>query len=116
MTEVIHILSIIFLLLGSLCNIIVGVGLFRFPDFYSRMHATGITDSLGTGFIIVALMLQSDWGISLSKLLLILAFMLLTGPTITYTLANVARKEDLADKAKQTTQDKNSNGEGSSNL
>lgn len=116
MTEVINILSIICLLLGSVCNILAGIGLFRFPDFYSRMHATGITDSLGSIFILLGLILQSGWDTSLSKLLLILLFILLTGPTTTYTLANAARRAGLAAKlaTKTTTAEKRS-GESSSN-
>ncbi|WDE09032.1 monovalent cation/H(+) antiporter subunit G [Thalassomonas viridans] len=116
MTDVLSILSAVFLLLGSLCNLIAGIGLFRFPDFYSRMHATGITDSLGTGFILVGLMLLSSWDISLSKLILILAFILLTGPTITYSLANAAKQQGLAEKLTEEAEaaEKN-NGEGPSN-
>ncbi|WP_281560987.1 monovalent cation/H(+) antiporter subunit G [Thalassomonas sp. RHCl1] len=116
MTEIFNTLSFICLLLGSLCNLIVGIGLFRFPDFYSRMHATGITDSLGTAFILVGLMLQSGWDISLTKLILILVFILLTGPTITYSLANAAKQEGLAAKLTKTAGTAASNnGEASSN-
>lgn len=116
MMEILNILSFICLLFGSLCNLIVGVGLFRFPDFYSRMHATGITDSLGTALILVGLMLQSGWDISLTKLILILVFILLTGPTITYSLANAAKQEGLAAKlAEEAGAKEKSSGEASSN-
>jgi len=114
MTDLLTILSFICLLLGSLCNLLAGIGLFRFPDFYSRMHATGITDSLGTGFILVGLMLQSGWDTSLTKLILILVFILLTGPTITYSLANAAKQHGLTAKLTEEAAEK-SGGEASSN-
>ena len=69
--------------------------LFYFPDVYSRMHATGVADTLGSGLILVGLMLQIGWDSALGKLILILLFTLLTSPTISYVLANTAmRNED----------------------
>ena len=98
MTEFLYGLSLLCLLFGSCCNILAGIGLFRFPDFYSRMHASGVTDSMGSAFILLGLMLQSGWDTSLSKLILILIFILITSPTITYSLANAARQEDSHDR------------------
>lgn len=95
MSELINLLSMLCLLLGCCCNIVAGLGLFRFPDFYTRMHAAGVTDSLGSSFILLGLMLQSGWGIDLSKLILILIFTLITAPTVSYTLAKAARQQGL---------------------
>lgn len=103
MSELITILSIICLLLGSVCNIIAGIGLFRFPDFYTRMHAAGITDTLGSALILLGLMLQSGWDIGLSKLVLILLFTLITAPTISYALANAAKQQGLHAKTAMQT-------------
>lgn len=99
MSELLNGLSFICLLLGAICNLIAGVGLFRFPDVYTRMHAAGVTDTLGTGLILIGLMLLSDSSTTLSKLILILVFSLLTGPTVSYTLANAAA---LAKKKKSS--------------
>ncbi len=41
------------LLLGSIFAVIGGIGLLRLPDFYSRMHGGGITDTLGAGLILI---------------------------------------------------------------
>ncbi len=90
MSEVINGLSVICLLLGGLASIIAAIGIFRFPSFYTRMHAAGITDTLGSGLILIGLMLQSGWDTTLAKLVLILLFTLITSPTISYTLANAA--------------------------
>ena len=114
MNELINLLSILCLSLGCVCNIVAGLGLFRFPDFYTRMHAAGITDSLGSGFILLGLMLQTGWGIDLSKLILLLIFTLITGPTVSYALAKAARQQDLTKKiAKETAAAEKTCGEGS---
>ncbi|MFT7246647.1 MAG: multicomponent Na+:H+ antiporter subunit G [Candidatus Azotimanducaceae bacterium] len=67
-----------------------GVGVMRFPDFFTRMHAAGVSDTLGAGLIIVALMLFSMDLNEVIKLGLILAFILITSPTSSHALAKAA--------------------------
>lgn len=74
----------IFLLLSG------GVGLLRFPDMFSRMHAAGVTETLAASLILVGLMLLAGWGIVMFKLLLILVFILITSPTASHALAKSA--------------------------
>ena len=94
MLEILNIVSMVLLVLGCVCNLIAGFGIFYFPDVYSRMHATGIADTLGTGLVVLGLMLQPGWDGATGKLLLILLFTLLTSPTVTYVLANTALRGD----------------------
>jgi len=77
------------LLMGG-CFFIVtgGVGLLRLPDVYSRMHASGIIDTLGAGLFLCGLMIQGGLSTVTVKLALILIFILFTSPTATYALAN----------------------------
>ena len=68
-----------------------GLGLIRLPDVYSRMHAAGMTDTLGAALFIAGMSVQAvQAGLILVtvKLLMILVFILFTGPTATYALAN----------------------------
>lgn len=91
--RVLDFVSGLLLVAGGLFAISGGVGLFRFPDFYTRVHAAGLTDSAGAGLILLGLLLQvSDWGTAV-RLVLILLFMLLTGPTATQALAQAARRD-----------------------
>lgn len=83
-------LSWLCLLLGSFFCISGGIGMLRFPDFYTRMHASGVTDTLGAGLILLGLMLQAGWSLVLVKLILILLFILLTSPTSSHALAKAA--------------------------
>lgn len=83
------------LLVGSGFAVSGGLGLLRFPDFYTRIHAVGLTDAAGAGFILLGLLLVSpDWQTAV-RLVLILLFMLLTGPTATQALAQAARRDRL---------------------
>lgn len=93
MIEILDFISVACLLLGCFCNVVAGIGIFYFPDVYSRMHATGIADTLGTGLVLVGLMLHSGWDSASGKLMLILIFTLITSPTVTYVLANTVMRE-----------------------
>ncbi|MDY6967112.1 MAG: monovalent cation/H(+) antiporter subunit G [Spirochaetota bacterium] len=73
------------------------IGLLRFPDFYSRMHATGKGDTLGALLILVGLAIYNlhhgfAWldVVQSIKLLLIAVFWLLAGPTATHALLRSA--------------------------
>lgn len=67
-----------------------GIGVLRFPDFFTRMHAAGVTDTLATILILLGLMILAGWGIVLFKLALILLFIMLTSPTASHALAKSA--------------------------
>ncbi len=84
------------LLSGSAFCIIGGLGLLRLPDVYARMHAAGITDTLGAGLVLTGLMVQGGFSLVTVKLFLILVFLLYTSPTSTYALANAAYRRGLA--------------------
>lgn len=90
MDELLNVLSWICLLLGSFFAVSGGIGLLRFPDFFSRLHPAGITDTLGAALILVGLMFQAGLSLISVKLMMILAFLLLTTPTATHALAKSA--------------------------
>jgi multicomponent Na+:H+ antiporter subunit G len=90
MTTLIDILSWTLLSLGGVAVLIGGIGALRMPDLYSRMHAAGITDSLGAILIIVGIMLQSGLSLATVKLAAILLFLLITSPTSSNALASAA--------------------------
>ena len=90
MTNWIDLFSWVLLMGGSFVGISGGIGLLRFPDFYTRMHAAGVTDTLCAALILLGLMLQAGWGLVLLKLFVILALLLLTSPTATHALGRAA--------------------------
>ena len=86
----IEITSAICLLIGSFLCFSGGVGILRFPDFYTRMHAVGVTDTLGAGMILIGLMLQSHDILVTAKLVMILLMTLFINPTASHALAKAA--------------------------
>jgi multicomponent Na+:H+ antiporter subunit G len=90
MADVLDWISWLMLLSGGLVAVIGGLGLLRFPDFYTRLHAGGMTDTLCILLIIGGLILQAGLSILSIKLALILLFMLFTAPTASHALARAA--------------------------
>lgn len=86
----IHILSGILLLAGAAFGVIGGLGLLRFPDFYTRLHAAGVTETLCALLIIFGLILQAGFSLLTIKLVLVLLFLLFTAPTASHALARAA--------------------------
>ena len=77
--------------LGSLFVFLGGVGAIRFPDVFTRIHAAGITDTMGTLLVLAGCAVYAGPTLAAVKIAAVLAFLLLTGPTATYALANAAR-------------------------
>ena len=79
------------LLLAGVFFLIVGcAGTLRMPDFYTRLHAASVADTLGATLVILGLVLQAGPTLITAKLALIWVFMWLTGPTATHALAKAA--------------------------
>lgn len=95
MDALLDVVSWILLLGGGFFAVSGAIGVLRFPDFFARIHAAGVTDTLGAGLILTGLMLQAPDAIALVKLVFILAFALLTSPTATHALAKAAIKGGL---------------------
>ncbi len=92
------VLGWILLVLGSFFCLVGSIGLIRLPDFYSRVHAAGIVDSLGAILILLGMMTQTQEPIVIIKLTLVLFFMMLTGPTAVHALARAANLTDKESK------------------
>ncbi|MFC1575950.1 cation:proton antiporter, partial [Gemmatimonadota bacterium] len=67
----VDLLSWIFLLSGSAFAIVGGIGVIRMPDLFTRLHAAGITDTMGAGLILAGLMFQGGLSMVTVKLILI---------------------------------------------
>ncbi len=79
-----------FLVAGAAFLLVGGIGLLRLPDLFTRMHAAGITDTLGAGLILVGLMFEAGPTLVSVKLFLSLVFLFFTSPTSTHALARAA--------------------------
>ena len=89
------VISWIFLLIGSFFALVGGIGIVRLPEFFSRMHGGGITDTLGAALIILGLCFAAgDW-LVVVKLVMILFFLFLTSPSSCHALARSALSQGV---------------------
>jgi multicomponent Na+:H+ antiporter subunit G len=90
MSAVLDISSWILLVAGGLFCVVGSVGLLRMPDFYTRVHAASVTDTLGVGLILLGLMLQAGLTLIAAKLAVIGLLVFFTSPAATHALAKAA--------------------------
>jgi multicomponent Na+:H+ antiporter subunit G len=71
------------------------VGLLRFPDIYSRLHALTKADNVGLGLTVLALMLQAESGSEVFKLGLIWVLVLAASATVCFLIGNEAYRRGV---------------------
>ena len=91
----IDILSGALMISGGVLGVIGGMGMHRFPDFYSRQHAAGVTDILCALLILLGLGLQAGLTLAAFKLLLIFIFLFFSSPASSHAVANAAMHTGL---------------------
>ncbi|OFZ54196.1 MAG: hypothetical protein A2428_01905 [Bdellovibrionales bacterium RIFOXYC1_FULL_54_43] len=89
--------SVLMLSLGAGLFVAGSIGLLRFPDPTSRLHALTKADVLGLGAIVLGLLLQADTAVVGLKLLLIWALALLASATNCYLIARWIGCQGTAD-------------------
>ena len=71
------------------------IGLIRFPDVLTRLHAVTKADNLGLGFVVVGLLLQADSWETAWRLLLIWLMVLLGSATACHLVAQSVLRRDF---------------------
>jgi len=90
-----NIAVIVFLMSGLFFLAVAAIGALRLPDFYTRSHALGVTDTLGTFLLLAGLVFHYGISITSAKILLIVLFIQLANPTITHVLFRAAWRSGL---------------------
>ncbi len=90
MSLFITLMSWLSLVLGGIFCIVGAIGLLRMPDFYTRMHAASVIETLGAGLILLGLILQAGFTLVTAKLLMLGLLILFVSPTATHALARAA--------------------------
>ena len=70
-SDVVNLASWILIVAGSAFCMIGALGLLRMPDFFTRMHAASLIDTLGAGFLLLGMMLQAGLTLVTVKLLVV---------------------------------------------
>ena len=99
---IIDLISILLIVSGLVFFLGAAVGLVRFPDFYTRMHAAGKGDTLSSLLVILGFALHefrhfdgSGDVIVFLKLLAICGFIMLTSPTATHALMDAGYEDGI---------------------
>ena len=92
MTEI---LTAILLIAGAIFFLAGTVGLLRFPDVYTRLHALTKADNVGLGLVVAGLALQAESWAVVGKLLLIWLLVLLASASVAHLVAAAARQRGV---------------------
>jgi len=81
---------------GSAFAVIGALGLLRMPDFYTRVHAASVTDTLGAALLLAGMILQAGFSLVAVKLAIIGVLVFFTSPTATHALVKAALERGVA--------------------
>ena len=87
-------LSILFIVAGAFFYLAGTVGLLRFPDAYTRLHALTKADNLGLALVVLGLLLQVDSVLAGLKLVLVWLLVLLSGAVVSQLVARAERQRE----------------------
>ena len=90
-----NIITVILLLSGAFFFFAGTLGLIRFPDVYTRLHALTKADNVGLGLIVLGLAVQSDTLAGAGKLLLIWLLVMLAGASTANLIAREALRHGI---------------------
>ncbi len=76
-----------FIFLGISLVIISTIGIIRFPSFYTRLHAAGITDSSGAMLLLIGFAMQNELSTNTVKIILLILILWIANSTNSYILA-----------------------------
>jgi multicomponent Na+:H+ antiporter subunit G len=100
METVTEIITVTCLVGGAFFALTAGVGILRMPDFYSRAHPAGKSDTLAQTLVMIGLLFQAlqyeDLGFGAAiKLVLISVFLFITAPTAVHAITRAAHVDGL---------------------
>ena len=97
-SEVVNLASWLLIAAGSIFCLIGALGLLRMPNFFTRMHAASVIDTVGAGLLLLGMMLQAGLTLVSVKLVFIGLLLFFTSPTATHALARAARARGIGPK------------------
>ena len=95
MSTAVDLLSWFFLLTGGFFAIVGALGMLRMPDFYTRMHAASVTETLGVALLLIGMILQAGFTLAAAKLAILGLLISFASPTATHALAKAALARGL---------------------
>jgi multicomponent Na+:H+ antiporter subunit G len=94
MSVALDVFTVVAVVAGAFFYLAGTVGLLRFPDTLTRLHALSKADNLGLGLIVLGLVPRVDGGLVAVKLVCVWLLVLLSGATVAQLIARVVREQD----------------------
>lgn len=94
MRTLLDLLSMLAVVAGAVFYLAGTVGLLRFPDAYTRLHALTKADNLGLALVVLGLLLQVDSVLAGLKLVLVWLLVLLSGAVVSQLVARAERQRE----------------------
>jgi multicomponent Na+:H+ antiporter subunit G len=95
MNAALEVVSAIAIAAGAFFFMAGTVGLLRFPDALTRLHALTKADNLGLGLVVLGLILRADSAFAAVKLILVWLLVLLASAVVSQLVARAARRGEL---------------------
>lgn len=89
------VLAVVLLAAGGVFLLTSALGVLRLPDFYTRSHAVGKSETLGVILVFSGLAAYNGFQLTSLKLLLIVVFVAVANPTATHAICRAALKSGL---------------------
>ena len=90
------VLGAIFILVGATFAALAGVGVLRFPDLYTRLHAASKAGAVGVGFVLLGAGFASGDLATVARCVFGLVFLILTSPVSAHLLARSSLKSGVS--------------------
>jgi multicomponent Na+:H+ antiporter subunit G len=97
METVLQFIAIIAVIIGTVFSVVGVLGLVRFPDVYTRLHATGKVGVFGVVLLLIAAVAWTPLGFGKGLILIIL--LMVAGPVTTHAIASAAYRAGIPLKA-----------------
>jgi multicomponent Na+:H+ antiporter subunit G len=92
MSLALDVLTVVAVLAGGFFFLAGTVGLLRFPDALTRLHALTKADNLGLGLVVLGLLPRADGALGALELVVVWLLVLLAGATVSQLIARAAQR------------------------
>ena len=94
MSTLLDAFSVVAIVAGGFFYLAGTVGLLRFPDAYTRLHALTKADNLGLALVVIGLLPQVDGVLTGLKLLLVWLLVMLSSAAVAQLIARSVRRRE----------------------
>ena len=94
MSSLLDAFSVVAIVAGAVFYLAGTVGLLRFPDAYTRLHALTKADNLGLALLVIGLLPQMDGLLAAGKVVLVWLLVLLSSAAVSQLIVHSARRRD----------------------